>query len=188
MVRPTPDELRFQTFRDLYFAERNRRESIRGSIGVPASAVAFALYAFIGVVQKVDVAHVFDHIPSIVMLILGVVSVGLLFAAVWRVVRTEWLFVYNEPPDIEELVRIEKRAHEAGKDSGEDNLETFVARQVQDTLTAGYYIGWQRYTAGNTNSAHHRTWSVRLVFMALMLLFLAAMLLPFHINHVESFS
>ncbi len=175
--------LRHDTFRDLYFAERSRRESIRGSIGVPAAAVSFALYAFIGLAQKVDLDMLPGHLPTFIMVGIGLLGVALLFASVWRLLMAEWLFVYNEPPDLEELVRLEGEVRRMCADDGLDaeRTRTTLETHTRDHLTAGYYVGYQRYVAGNTNSAGHRTWAVRLVFLGLVCLFGAAMLLPVHL-------
>lgn len=175
--------LRHATFRDLYFAERTRRESIRGSIGVPAAAVSFALYAFIGLSGKVSLALLPGHVPTVVMVGVALLGVVLLFASVWRLLMAEWLFVYSEPPDLEELMRLEATVRQSCAADGLDAQATAkaVEQGTRDVLTAGYYVGYQRYVAGNTTSAGHRTWAVRLVFLGLLCLFGAAMLLPVHL-------
>lgn len=178
-----PSRLRFETFRELYFSERTRRESIRGSIGVPAAAVSFALYAFIGLAQRVNLDLLPGHLPTLFMVALALIGIGLLIGSVWRLLMSEWLFVYSEPPDLEELVRVEAELRNKCVEEGvkDDEIADIVERRTRDVLTAGYYVGYQRYVAGNTTSAGHRTWAVRLVFLGLLCLFGAAILLPVHL-------
>ena len=173
--------LRYETFRDLYFAERARRENIRASIGIPAAGLSFALYAFIALSVRLDLATASRHLPSMLMIGLASMAVLTLLGAVWRVLRAEWRFVYSEPPDLEEFLRLETEIHRQTPAASAGDLSRRVDTQTRDLLTAAYYLAYQRYVAGNTQSARHRTWSLRLVFVGILLLFLSALLLPVHL-------
>jgi len=65
-----PAEIRHQLCRDLFFAERLRREQIRGSIGIPLSAIAFAAYAFGTLASNVDLARG-QQLPSLALIALA---------------------------------------------------------------------------------------------------------------------
>lgn len=180
-MAPTPRDLRHETFRDLYFAERSRREQIRSSIGIPAAAVPFALYAYLTLAAKIEVQVVVRHVPSMIMAAMAILAVVFLALAMWRIVRVEWLFVYNEPPDLDELMRLERTLRERLPDRHPpEEVEQAVAEATLEALTAGYYIGYQRYFAGNTESARQRTWAVRMVLASVFTLFVAVCLLPMH--------
>lgn len=180
-MAPTTRDLRHQTFRDLYFAERSRREQIRSSIGIPAAAVPFALYAYLTLAGEIEVEVVMHHVPSMVMAAMAILAVVFLAVAMWRIVRVEWLFVYNEPPDLDELIRLERSLGERlADDLPPEEIQQAVAASTMEALTAGYYIGYQRYFAGNTESARQRTWAVRMVLASVFTLFIAVCLLPLH--------
>ncbi|MBK5932301.1 hypothetical protein [Halochromatium salexigens] len=120
---PTPEAarlLRFETFRDLYFAERSRRESIRASIGIPAAGLSFALFAFLTLSSHLEIRLLQQaHPPSIAMITLAILAMLLLFVSVWHGFRAEWRFVYSEPPDLEEFLRLEREIHRRGEGGGQ---------------------------------------------------------------------
>ncbi len=174
--------LRFETFRDLYFAERSRRESIRASIGIPAAGLSFALFAFLTLSSHLEIRLLQEaHPPSIAMTALALAAMFVLFVSVWHGFRAEWRFVYSEPPDLEEFLRLEREIHRRGAADDQAALQREVEAQTRDLLTASYYVAYQRYVAGNTHSARQRAWALRLVFVGVLLLFLSAALLPFHL-------
>jgi hypothetical protein len=133
------------------------------------------------------------------MVAFAILAMLLLFVSVWHGFRAEWRFVYSEPPDLEEFLRLEREIHrrsagsaagsatgsaaESGSSAGDDRaaLQREVETQTRDLLTVSYYIAYQRYVAGNTHSARQRAWALRLVFVGVLLLFLSAALLPFHL-------
>jgi len=182
---PTPETtrlLRFETFRDLYFAERSRRESIRASIGIPAAGLSFALFAFLTLSSHLEIGLLQQvHPPSIAMVILAVLAMLLLFVSVWHGFRAEWRFVYSEPPDLEEFLRLEREIYRRAEGGDQTAVQQEIDMQTRDLLTASFYIAYQRYVAGNTHSARQRARALRLVFMGVLLLFLSATLLPFHL-------
>ncbi|NBC46698.1 MAG: hypothetical protein GVY22_01640 [Gammaproteobacteria bacterium] len=180
----TPDgarRLRYETFRDLYFAERSRRESIRSSIGIPAAGLSFALYAFIALSSRFDISLLTGHPVTIAMAGFAVAAGVALFASVWHAFRAERNFVYSEPPDLEEFLRLEREVHRRWDGNDPADLRDEVEFQTRDLLTSAYYIAYLRYVAGNTHSARQRARSLRLVFLGVLLLFLSAGLLPFHL-------
>ncbi len=174
--------LRFETFRDLYFAERARRESIRASIGIPAAGLSFALFAFLTLSGQLEIELLLEaHSPSIAMVALALAAMLLLFASVWHGFRAEWHFVYSEPPDLEEFLRLEREIHRRSEGHDQAAVQQEIDMQTRDLLTASFYIAYQRYVAGNTHSARQRARALRLVFMGVLLLFLSATLLPLHL-------
>lgn len=172
-----PAELRHQLFRDLFFAERQRREQIRGSIGIPLSAIAFAVYAFGTLASNVDLAR-WQQLPTLALIALALLALGAILAAAVCLIRVEWLMTLHDPPDLAELIAAERQIRNAlGGDGAE---ETAVEGQYLGLLLGAYDIAYQRHFLGNEASAKHRAWAVRLVVLALVLLFFAYVALPFH--------
>lgn len=180
---PTSDGarlLRYETFRDLYFAERSRRESIRSSIGIPAAGLSFALYAFIALSSRFDIGLLSTHPATMAMAGFALAAGVALFASVWHAFRAEWHFVYSEPPDLEEFLRLEREVQRHWDGSDPQDLRRAIEHQTRDLLTSSYYIAYLRYVAGNTHGARQRARSLRLVFLGVLLLLLSAGLLPLH--------
>lgn len=168
----SPAEIRHALFRDLFLSERARRESIRSSIGTPVAAISFAVFAFSSLAVEFDAAR-WNRTSSIVIMLLAVGSIAALLAAIWQVVMVEWLFVYHEPPSLNDLLDAEDHARAVRPDA--------VARQSLDHLTASYAVAYEQYLRGNTLSARSRTRALRFVLLSLLLLALAFLLLPIHL-------
>ena len=173
-----PAELRHQLYRDLFFAERTRREQIRGSIAIPVSAIAFAVYAFSVLATNVDLNR-WQQPSSLVVIALALLALGAVLAASVCLIRVEWLMLFHEPPDLDELVDAERHIRRAlGKEGG--HAEEAVGRQYLGLLTGAFSIAYQRQSVANEASAKFRAWAVRFVVLALLLLFFAHMILPVH--------
>ena len=167
----SPAELRHDHFRQLYFAERSRRESIRGSIGTPVAAISFSVFAFGTLATEFDFAR-WVAPPSLVIVLLACASMLALLGAAYHVVMVEWLFVYHEPPSLADLLSAEAQV----RVDRPDHLET----EMVDLLTGSYAIAYQQYLCGNMISARSRTWALRFVLASLVLLAIAFLFLPAH--------
>ncbi len=162
---PSDEDIRHHHFAQLYFAERSRREAIRGSIGVPVAAISFAVFSLGNLAVRFQFDRWLDGVgPAIVALAVG--AVAALLAATWYAIMVEWLFVYHEPPGIAELMAAERAG--AGASS-------------RELLTAGYAVAYEQYLCGNALSARNRARALRLVLIALMLLAFAFLLIPVHL-------
>lgn len=173
-----PAELRHQLYRDLFFAERTRREQIRGSIAIPVSAIAFSVYAFGTLATNLDLTR-WQHPASLALIALALLALGAVLAASVCLIRVEWLMLFHEPPDLDELVDAEEQIrHALGHEPGPEGVA--VGQHYLGMLTGAYDIAYRRQFVGNEASAKYRAWAVRFVVLALILLFVAHMILPFH--------
>jgi hypothetical protein len=161
-----PTHVKTELYRDLYFAERARREQIRGSIGTPSAALAFAAFNFSILADELEVGLLPQAVPTAI------------------VVLVEWNFVYHEPPDLAEvceteaLLRRESKG-EASESPPREPDEGWIAREMDRTLAGAFYVAYARYLAGNGRSARRRTSAQRFVVAALVFLIAAYALLPF---------
>lgn len=175
----TPSRLRYETYRDLYQSERERRDQIRGGVGTPVAALAFSVYSLASVAANFDATR-WASVTGLVIMVLAGLAVVTLVAGSVMIVRVEMDFVYLDPPDLRELVAAEKRlrAHHTQDDQGPS--EDRVVAQLHDLLAAAYDIAYRRYFAGNEQAARDRTRGLRLLIVALAILSLALAVLPFH--------
>jgi hypothetical protein len=173
-----PAELRHQLYRDLFFAERTRREQIRGSIAIPVSAIAFSVYAFSALATNLDLNR-WQQPASLAVIALALLALCAVLAASICLIRVEWLMLFHEPPDLDELVDAEQQIRDALRDERERAAEA-VERHYVGLLTGAYSIAYRRQFVGNEASAKYRAWAVRFVVLALLLLFFAHMVLPVH--------
>lgn len=156
--------------RELFLSERTRRESIRGSLSTPVAAISFAVFALSTLAVEVD-ADRWRQAPTFAILVLGAAAILALFASAYQVLRSEWLFVYNEPPRLIDLVS----PGDAHPDSREED-------RVRGLLAASYAVSYEQYLQGNTVSARRRTWALRLVLLSLLFQAAAFAILPFHLG------
>lgn len=175
----TPAELRHELYQQLYFAERARREQIRSGIAVPVSAIAFSVYAFSALATNIDLSK-WQAAPSIVLIVLALASLGSVLAAIISLARVEWMLVFDELPDLAELIRAEKALGGAMEPAGAEHDGHLVEEQFRDLLTGGYYIAYRRAFMSNGASSTYRAWAVRFVVLGLFLLLLAYTVLPMH--------
>lgn len=165
MAQITPVHL--EHARQMFFAERSRREAIRGSLSTPVAAISFAVFALGTLSVQIDVARL-EQVTTILILILSLCSVIALFASAYHVLMSEWLFVYHEPPRLPDLVDEEE--------PGDGPVEA-AARSV---LAVSYAVAYEEQLKGNAMSAIRRTWALRLILLALLLQAVAFVILPFH--------
>lgn len=153
--------------RQVFFAERARREAIRGSLSTPVAAISFAVFALSSLSVEIDVERL-EQVSTLAILLLAFCSVAALFASAYQVLLSEWLFVYHEPPRLPDLLAGE------GAQEGADEA---AARSV---LAASYALAYEEQLKGNAISAIRRTWALRLILLALLLQAIAFVILPFH--------
>ena len=156
--------------RELFLAERSRREAIRGSLSTPVAAISFAVFALSTLAVQIDAAR-WQERSALVILLLGAAAIASLFGSAWQVVKSEWLFVYHEPPRLEDLVDQNARSRE----------EECQEEHVRGLLAASYAVAYQQYLQGNAVSARRRTWALRLILLSLLLQALGFAILPFHL-------
>lgn len=169
--QPAPfSPLHLEHARHMFLAERSRREQIRGSLSTPVAAISFAVFALSTLSVEFDAAR-WREGPALIILLLGAAAILGLVASAWHVVRSEWLFVYHEPPALEDLV--DDGGAAAGLTADED--------RTRGLLTAGYAIAYERYLQENAVSARRRTWALRLILLSLLLQAVAFAILPFHL-------
>lgn len=168
---PQVTALHVEHCRQLFFSERSRRETIRGSISTPVAAISFAVFAFSNLVLELD-ADRWREGTTIAIMALGLAAIAALFASAWHVVMSEWLFVYHEPPRLEDLL---------GDQSDAGSAEQAEAR-LRAILTTSYAVAYEQYLRGNAVSSRHRTWALRLILLSLLLQAVAFAILPFHMG------
>jgi hypothetical protein len=166
---PPLTELHLSHAKELFFAERSRREGIRGSLSTPVAAISFAVFALSTLAVEFDATR-WREGPAFAIMLLGAGGVAALFASAWQVVQAEWLFAYHEPPRLGDLLdadaeTLSERAQEDG---------------VRSQLAAIYAVAYEQYLQGNAISARHRTWALRLILLSLLLQAVGFTVLPFH--------
>jgi hypothetical protein len=160
-------DLHLEHSRQMFLAERARREAIRGSLSTPVAAISFAVFALGTLSVEIDVGRL-SHISTLAILFLALGSVGALFASAYQVLLSEWLFVYHEPPRLPDIV---------GSEDMDDDESEAMARGL---LAASYAVAYEEQLKGNAISAMRRTWALRLILLALLLQAVAFVILPFH--------
>jgi uncharacterized membrane protein YidH (DUF202 family) len=179
----TPTDVKTELYRDLYFAERARREQIRGSIGTPSAALAFAAFNFSILADEVAVGLLPQPVPMAIVLLMAL-AVACAVVSALNIVLVEWNFVYHEPPDLREISETEAQLRRDSRGEASDPPprtvdEDWVARELDRTLAGAFYVAYCRYLAGNGRSARRRTSAQRFVVAALVFLIGAYVLLPF---------
>jgi hypothetical protein len=178
-----PTHVKTELYRELYFAERARREQIRGSIGTPSAALAFAAFNFSILADELEVGLLPAPVPAAIVALMGLAVLAAIVSAL-NIVLVEWNFVYHEPPDLAEvcqteaLLRRESRGEASDRPPREPD-EAWIAREMDRTLAGAFYVAYARYLAGNGRSARRRTSAQRFVVAALVFLIAAYALLPF---------
>lgn len=159
---PAVPQLHLDHIREMFLAERARREAIRGSLSTPVAAISFAVFALSTLSIEVELEH-WPQLPTLTIVALGLAAVAALAASAYQVIMSEWLFVYHEPPRLPDLLPSEAEEDEA------------VARGI---LAASYAVAYEQYLKGNAISAQRRTWALRLILLSLLLQAAAFVILP----------
>lgn len=164
-------QLHLDHARELFLAERARRESIRSSLSTPVAAISFAVFALSTLSVQIGLEQ-WPEPPTVAIVVLAAGAVVALLASAYQVVLSEWLFTYHEPPRLPDLVR----------DTGD--TESSVVEEEEDRvrglLAASYSVAYEQYLKGNAVSARSRTWALRLILLSLLLQAAAFVILPFH--------
>ena len=156
--------------RHLFLAERSRREAIRGSLSTPVAAISFAVFALSTLSVEIDAVR-WREGPALAIMLLGAAAIAALFASAWQVVQSEWLFVYHEPPRLEDLLDQDTSPRD----------EVTEEDRIRILLAASYAVAYQQYLQGNAVSARRRTWALRLILVSLLLQAVGFAILPFHL-------
>lgn len=162
----------FQTMRERYQSQRDRREQIRRSVAIPVTALAFSVYTLAWVSERIDVVH-WQHPLNFAAISLMAISALCLLGGAILIIRMERNVIYLDPPDLEELVAVERQLREDGHDDAE------IRAQTRDLLTASYDIIYRRYFASNEQATRDRTRGLHLIVAGLCLIMIALMILPF---------
>ena len=139
------------------------------SLSTPVAAISFAVIALSSLSVEVDPA-LWRGPESFALLTLGFGAATALFASAYQVVRSEWLFVYHEPPCLPDLLSDDPSLN------GEEEED-----RIRRLLTASYAVAYEQYLKGNADSARRRSWALRLILLSLLLQALAFLILPFHL-------
>lgn len=179
----TATDVKTDLYRDLYFNERNRREQIRGSIGTPTAALAFAAFNFSILADEVQ-PGLWPHPVTVVVILLMLAALAASVLSALNIIGVEWVFVYHEPPDLETLSEAEARLRRDCRGEASDHHprepdEAWIGAELDKMTAASFYLAYSRYLAGNGKSARRRTWAQRFVVLALVCLIAAYVLLPF---------
>ncbi|MEJ7932302.1 hypothetical protein WG922_20180 [Ramlibacter sp. AN1015] len=139
---PELSDLHLEHARHMFLSERSRRETIRGSISTPVAAISFAVFAFSSLVRDLD-ADRWQEASTVAIMVLGAAAIAALFPSAWQVVMSEWLFVYHEPPRLEDFV----------KDQVTDPAK--ARARLRAVLAASYAVAYDQYLRGNAASSRH---------------------------------
>lgn len=168
-----PKRLRFEIMRDLYEAQRTRREHIRNSVATPVAALAFSVFNLSTISTHVVFGD-WSRPVNVTIAGLSLASVLTLLAGVILIIRVERNVMYLDPPDLEELVRSEGQIRAAGAENEDE-----VLARMHDLMAGSYDIVYRRYFAANEQAARDRTRGLHLILIALALIVVVLCLLPF---------
>ncbi|MYZ46609.1 hypothetical protein [Propylenella binzhouense] len=167
-------QLRFESMRDLYQTQRDRRDAIRSSVATPVAAFAFSIFDLSTLATHYDVDNL-GSVPGILIAAIAICSVATLLYAALLIISVERNFIYIDPPDLEGMVDAEASIRRSTEASDEDE----TADQMQDLLAGSYDIIYRRYFAANEQAARDRTLGLRLILCALAAIAVAFLILPF---------
>lgn len=144
--------------RELYLAERVRRQHVRSQIAIPVSIVSFSIFGYVSFAQYFDVLKL-DAV-TIVMDALIIFSLASLLVAIVFLARTEMTFIGIEMDDLEDL-----------KD----------AESEEEYFHSAYLAARKQ----NAAAARDRAVSFLLLLLALAFFVVAVALLPFHLRDTD---
>lgn len=143
--------------RELYMAERQRRQSVRSQLAIPVSIISFSIFGLVSFAERFHPLH--GDVVTWAMDALAATSVLFLFLAMYYLGRVEVLFMRVEMWDLEDL-----------RD----------ARDEQEYFRDAYL----RARGENAMAASHRARAFILLLLALACFVCAVAMLPFHLNTV----
>lgn len=173
----SPDEFRCDIARSMYQSQRDRRDQVRNGVATPVAALAFSVFNLSTLATQFSAQSWADPV-TLVIALAGVLSVGCLIAGSAYIVRAEWNVIYLDPPDAQEMKRMEDAIRERCATSDED----VIVAQMRAVMTAAYDTVYRRYFSANEQASADRTRALRLIVVALVLLSGAFLFLPFQAN------
>jgi hypothetical protein len=168
---PSITPLHLDHIRELFFAERSRRELIRSSLSTPVAAISFAVFALSTLSVHVELDR-WSQLPTLLIMVMSAGAAAALFASAYQVIMSEWLFTYHEPPRLPDLLN--------GGDSTDGPAAEDDDDRIRGLLAASYAVAYEQYLKGNAVSARRRTWALRLILLSLLLQAAAFVILPLH--------
>ena len=156
--------------REMFVAERSRREGIRGSLSTPVAAISFAVFALSTLTVEFDATR-WREGSALAIMLLGAAAIAALFSSAWQVLQAEWLFVYHEPPRLADLL----------DEDAVSLVDEAREERIRSLLAASYAVAYEQYLQGNAVSARRRTWALRLILLSLLLQAVGFAILPFHL-------
>lgn len=158
--------------KDLYLCERGRREEIRQSVATPVAALAFSIFNLGNLSTQYD-ASAWPETVSLVIATLMLASVLILLLASLLIIKVERLIFYYDPPSLKDLTTVEKNIeNKIGKNG---NIE----EEMQNYISACYDISYRKHFISNERAARDRTRGLHLIVLALMIIAIAYLFLPF---------
>lgn len=142
------------TMKQLYLAERQRRSTIRGQVGIPVTIITFMMFGYVTFASNFDVARWDDALTLGIMAMQGV-SLAFLLASMVFLAQVEMCFLRTSIPRFEDV-------HD-GADGEKDYL----------------YKAYRAMRATNERAEGKRSVCFLLMLLALCFFVAATALLPF---------
>lgn len=112
------------TMKSLYLAERERRSTIRGQVGIPVTIITFLMFGYVTFAGSFDVGRALDALTVAIMVLQGL-SLLLLLAAMVLLAQVEVRFLRTSIPYFEDLDGVDgekdflQRAYRAMRETNE---------------------------------------------------------------------
>lgn len=142
------------TLEDLYLAERQRRNAVRGRVSIPATIIAFLMFGHVSFVGHMEIGDWSDVLTIAMVSLIGA-SLLLLLVSVGLLVGVELRFLGDGLPRIE---------------------DPSDAMEEREYLATAY----DRMRRTNERAERSRSWSSLFILAAITVFVLAVALLPFH--------
>lgn len=152
----TTDEFRCEVARSMYQSQRDRRDQVRNGVATPVAALAFSVFNLSTLANQFSVQS-WPEPVTLVIALAGVLSVACLVAGAAYIVRAEWNVICLDPPDAQEMKRMEDAIRERCATSDDE----VVAAQMRNVMTAAYDTVYRRYFSANEQASADRTRSLR---------------------------
>ena len=144
-----------ESARQLYLAERERRQHVRSQLSIPVSIISFSIFGLVAFAQYFDISE-WRELVTVVMTILIAACLICLLAALFFLARVELTFLSIEMDDLEDL---------------------HSARNEREYLH-GAYLEARKY---NARAARNRAYAFLLMVLSLACFVLSVALLPAHL-------
>ncbi len=144
-----------ESARQLYLAERERRQHVRSQLSIPVSIVSFSIFGFVAFAQYFDISDWREPVTFTIAALIAV-SVACLLAAMFFLAKVELTFLSIEMEDLEDLRS---------------------ARDEREYLHGAYLEARKN----NARAARHRARAFLLMVVALGCFVISVTLLPAHL-------